>query len=485
MAKTLGVKATAMKAIAKKIAKTIAKKIAKKRERVVDTKGLRAAKKATIMTKEEWARLQKGMAERWPAPEYMKQAHPSNFGPMSFRAETFEIMSRMKADTKIAYRPHAKAPGSAKTPNKSHARYEGYMRAKTAEVALECGAWPADWCWDYERGHLWVDTKTLRDEAVDISQLVEMLVDISPVDKAVFNWYRKQMAKKLGLKLKDLLSQSPGESMVMRAHRLVAQREAKAILAECQKKSRRVSDADVTQVLEWWGFARNANRINVMQEGESWVHSDTLGLLRDRCGDIHLTKSTVTYPEVVTLINKWLSDRLPKDVQPFVWTSLNVNKNYAAYIHRDGNNFGPSMISAFGDFTGGNLNYFPDDDGKGDPAKLLKGHKKISMDLSDGLALFNGNSAHSVDDFKGNRFSIVFFALGCHAKMKDAERKSLTNIGFAVPTLEQDPYELLRPPNKKQSVASPMNKHLPASRYWKKASLVSGGLKRSHSAQGE
>lgn len=430
------------------------------------------------MTKDQWVKLQKGMVEKWPVPEYMKQVRPNSKGHTSYRAETLEIMSRMKADTKIAYRPHAKAPGSAKTPNKSHVRYEAYMSAKNAAMALKCGAWPIDWCWDYERGYLSVETDTLRDEAVDISQLVDMLVDITPVDKAVFNWYRKEMAKKLGLKLTDLLCQGPGESMIMRAHRLVAQREARAIMVECQKKGQHVSDDDLTSVLEWWGFARNGARLNVMQEGQTWVYSDTLGLLRDRCGDIHLTSSTVRYPEVVTLINTWLTNRLPKEAQPFVWTSLNVNKNYAANIHRDGNNFGPSMISAFGDFSGGQLNYFPDDDGKGDPAKLMKGHKKETMNLGEGLALFNGNCAHSVEDFKGNRFSIVFFALGCHSKMKDAERTSLKNIGFSVPKKDQNPYELLRPPEKKQ-IASPVSKHLPASRYWKKASLVSGLIKRS------
>ena len=32
----------------------------------------------------------------------------------------------------------------------------------------------------------------------------------------------------------------------------------------------------------------------------------------------------------------------------FKFTSLSLNKNYAAKIHRDENNLGPSMIAAFG-----------------------------------------------------------------------------------------------------------------------------------------
>jgi len=468
----------ASKAVAStKIVKTSAKKI-----RSLDVKGLRAAKQATKMTKEKWVKLQLGMAEKWSVPIYMQQSRPDGKGHTCYRDETFELMSRFKADTKIAYRPHAKAPGSSTTPSKSHVRYEKYMRATAAAQALKLGAWPQDWCWDYERGYIKVDEKTLRDEPIDISQLVDDS-GLTAVDRAVYQWYRKELAKKLGLNYKDLsVGKGSQETTIMRAHRLVAQREATAVLEHCSKASRRVTDQELTTVLAAWGFARNVNRVNVMKEGQNWVWSDTLGLLRDRIGDIHLTQSSIKYPEVVMVINKWLSDRLPKDAQPFVWTSLNVNKDYAASVHRDGNNFGPSMISAFGEFSGGKLNYYPDDDGKGEPEKLEKGnHKKEAFDLRNGLALFNGNCAHSVDDFKGHRFSIVFFTLGCHSKMKEEDRPGLETMGFAVPKKDQNPHELLRPPHKKQSVASPLAMRLPASRFWTKASLASsGGQKRKH-----
>lgn len=472
-------KAAASKPVGK-VAKSAATAV---KTRVKDVQGLRAAKKATSMTREQWLTLQKGMAEKWPAPAYMQQKIEGK-SHNCYRDETFELMSRFHAGTKITYRPHAKAPGSAGTPNKSHVRYEKYMGAKTAAQALVLGAWPADWCWDFERGFIRVDKSTLREEPIDISQVTDES-KLTDVDNAVYQWYRKELARKLGLSYKDLfVDKGSQESTIMRAHRLVAQREAKGILAACEKAKRKVSDSELTTVLTQWGFARNPNRVNVMREGQSWVWSDTLGLLRDRIGDIHLTQSSEKYPEFVGVINKWLMDRLPADMKPFVWTSLNVNKNYAAYIHRDGNNFGPSMISAFGDFTGGELNYYPDDDGKGEPGKLLKGtHKKDSFDLGNGLALFNGNSAHSVNDFEGNRFSIVFFTLGCHAKMKDADRAGLGELGFAVPKSDQDPHELLRPPCKKRAPASPTSKSLPAVRYWSKAALAgprTAGQKRKH-----
>merc|ERR1739848_471638 len=95
---------------------------------------------------------------------------------------------------------------------------------------------------------------------------------------------------------------------------------------------------------------------------------------------------------VPRLLNRWLLDRLPSDMKDFKFTSLNLNCNYAAKLHRDGNNFGPSMIRAFGQFTGGELNYWPEDDRKTQPKlELLSDERKKVLELNKGLALFNGN----------------------------------------------------------------------------------------------
>lgn len=448
-------------------------KAMKRAERQVDTKGLAAAKKETTMTSEEWKALQKGMKEKWPVPDYMSQPHPENKGHTSYREETFLKMTRMQASTVISYRPHAKSPGS-----KSHVRYEKYAKAKTAGEALKKGAWPADWCWDYERGFLVIDENGLREEAIDISQVQDKEAKkLTDVDHAVFGWYKKELCKKLNLSQKELSADHGcGEGLIVRAHRLYAQKQAQRILQSAEKEKRIISDEELTEVLNEWGFARNVTRVNVMQEGQHFVWSDTLGLLRDRTGDIHCTRPSHVYPEVLKVMNKWLKDRLPDDVKPFVWTSLNVNKNYAAAIHRDGNNFGPSMIGAFGKFSGGELNYWPEDDGKIDLDELQKGgkHEKEHMNLGNGLALFNGNCAHSVNDFNGNRFSIVWFAGSFHVKMSDKVRKELESLDFNVPVPDQDPFELLRPPKKKEGLASPQKKkNLPSSRYWTRQELVS------------
>jgi len=439
-----------------------------KRRRVVDAS---EAKAAATMTSDEWRRLQVGMKEQWPQPDYMMVPHPEKRGHTCYRDETFQLVTRWMDETRISYRPHAKAPGS-----KSHVRYEEYSRATTVGEALRLGTFPQDWCWDYERGYIKA-SGPFRDEPLDPTTVPEGY-QLTDVDNAVMQWYRKELVKKYGFQMKDVMDGKGSGTFIMRVHRLAATREATQILAECSRDDRRVSDADVVRVLSHWGFNRNVTRQNVMQKDVKWVWSDTLGLLRDRTGDIHLTEATHGYPLVVEVLSRWLTDRLPPDARDFSWTSFNLNKNYAAKIHRDGNNFGPSMISAFGDFTGGALKYYTFDDGKVDLDELdAKKDQARELQLNKGLALFNGNTAHSVNDFEGTRFSIVYFTLGCHAKMKQADRDKLQSMGVKTPKVDEDPFKIICPPlgerasRRYTTVATPLRAELPPFRYWEKECL--------------
>ena len=86
---------------------------------------------------------------------------------------------------------------------------------------------------------------------------------------------------------------------------------------------------------------------------------------------------------------------------------------YAARLHRDGNNAGPSLTRAFGDFTGGRLLYYPDDDGR-HALEQLREQDAIPTRTKDGFLLFDGNRAHSVEPFCGERYSLVFFSIGSY-----------------------------------------------------------------------
>jgi len=427
--------------------------------------GKEEAKAAATMTSAEWKALQKGMKEKWPQPKYITDNLEPERSHTSYRDETYELITRWMSETKIEYRPHAKAPGT-----KSHVRYEKYSVAKTVGEAFELGIYPADWCWDYERGFIKV-LGPVRADPIDPVNCFDTK-ELTDVDKCIYRWSVKELAKKCGLSLQDLRDNAhTGESAIMRAHRLVSQRTAKAALLAAKKEGRCVTDGEVLKTLHEWGFARNPNRNNVMPDGRDWVWSDTVGLMRDRTGDIHLTKATTNYPEVTEIINKWLTDRLPAEAKNFKFTSLNLNKNYAARMHRDGNNFGPSMICAFGAFQGGELNYWYEDN-KEEGLDKLEGRPKESLKLGQGLALFNGNSAHSVEKFEGERYSVVYFTAGCHAKAKPEDRATLQKLGMPYPSPDEEQYALLRPPRGYTKPGKEAASEPPAFRYWPRAALA-------------
>merc|ERR1712066_500621 len=107
---------------------------------------------------------------------------------------------------------------------------------------------------------------------------------------------------------------------------------------------------------------------------------------------------------------------------------------------------GPSMIKAFGDFSGGALCVFPEDDrDKKDVCKLPASDKQ-RLNIKDNLAMFNGNSAHEVENFSGERLSVVYFTLGCHDRAKDEDVEFLKKLGFPFPAKDENPHKHLRPP---------------------------------------
>lgn len=395
----------------------------------------KVVRRATEMTREEWLQHQEGMDAKWPLPAYMNGQKGHNH----YKDETYSIVTCWTANTRIRYRPHAKAPGS-----KSHLRYERYSQAKTVGEALEMGTYPSDWCWDYERGFLKVIGGTLRDEPLDITSVAEG--ELTPVDLAIHTWHKRELAKKYGVKVSDL-STGQGESATMRGERLLAQKAAKDALEAADKEGRGITDEEVLSTLKQWAFSKTAARQNVLPPGQECVLSDTLGLSAADCqqgSTTHLTAATRRYPQVAELIARWLTERMPDEARDFKFTSMHLNSNYAARMHRDEGNLGPCFIRAFGDFEGGELQYWPED--AGGALEFLPEDQREVLDVKEGLTLLNGNCAHAVEDFTGNRYSVVYFTTACHAQMSDDDRAKLQQMGFPTPAANEDAYKLLRPP---------------------------------------
>lgn len=200
------------------------------------------------------------------------------------------------------------------------------------------------------------------------------------------------------------------------------------------------SNDEALQVLQGWGFSKNSNRQNVLPEGKDWVASDTLGFVIPQDGS-HvpvISKATKGHESVFRLLHRWVQGRLPEffSDRELPCTSMSLNKGYAAKLHRDGRNAGPSVAVAVGDFTGGRLKYWPSDDGRMDLEVLRTRPNKI-LDTKNAPVIFDGNLGHEVETFDGERFSVVLFT--CPKRDRISESMALeasTKMGVAIPSDE-------------------------------------------------
>jgi len=372
---------------------------------------------------------------------------------MVYEESTYDYVAKWTEKTQIKYVPHAK-----KGNTKSAERYEQYSQARTVGEALLLGAKAEDFLHDYQRKFIEIKRlKPHKDGSIEEQrEASESFFAHFPPGAAKAlrartekTFHALMLAEALGVDLQDAQKLREGnETLEMTVGRLLADRTAQVVLEAVQKEGRRVTEHEVLSVLRLWQFKKNDTRLNVLPEGQEWVHSDTFGLIRSRDGRYMVTNPTREYPHVTELLNTFLKDRSPPQLGGgyFPCTSISLNSGYAAKRHRDGGNQGPSMIRGFGDFTGGQLAYWPDDD-KSCAVESLVHEDRIPMDISKGLVLFDGNRGHEVDSFEGERFSVVWFSLGKFWKVQQEERDFLTHCGFTIPEgPDMGPISKLLPP---------------------------------------
>ena len=92
-----------------------------------------------------------------------------------------------------------------------------------------------------------------------------------------------------------------------------------------------ISDDKVLRVLRMSQFTENTTRVNVMPQNATFVLSDTLGLVSTRNGKVTASRLTKRYPAVFQILARWLRQAWPLPHFPF--TSISVNKNYAARMY--------------------------------------------------------------------------------------------------------------------------------------------------------
>lgn len=366
--------------------------------------------------------------------------------PVTYNDKAYAEVMTWTQDTKIKYAPNKKS-------GKSFHRYGAYMNAKTVGESLAKGSKGLDLLFDFEKGLLWPVGGPKRKCPPDIIGMPkEERAKLNKTDSMLAKMYAKWKVWKKTFKqleehgvtrkeLKDLNdSQDPEggkDSIIVAIGRREAQTKARQILDRVKKEGRPVMDSEVLACLQLWGFKENTNRGNVMPDGEKFVHSDTIGMIKmSTCERTLLTLGTKRYPEFTELITRWFHEQLPDDLKDkFVYTSVNINKNYAGKLHRDGNNCGPSFIKAFGKFSGGELNYWPSDNKKTPLEEFdLDDKEKLTVGIKDKLMLFDGNRGHFVNSFKGERFSLVFFSIRTWNKVPKEDAREAARCGIPLPT---------------------------------------------------
>jgi len=363
---------------------------------------------------------------------------------MKFATESYELISRFTSKTRVKYAPNPKRPGS-----KSFVRYAKYENAKTVGEALKhCK--PVDLLWEYEHGDLKVLGGPMAEQPACVAPpstdpAIQILAKFRggagnslKMDPAT----RKKLrgfAEKFGLDLDEIHEgagkQCNRESSDIQTARWIANEFARRKLATGKK----LTDQDIVDVLRVWGFVENEGRVNVLPKGVKAVHSDTLGVVRDRAGNWNIMEATTQYEHFTKMMCQWFTSSMGADIpRDFCFSGININHNYAGRRHRDAGNEGPSAIKAIGKFSGGKLNYFPKDFKEPGRCEVedLDPKDSVALDLSKKFAFFNGNNAHGVQPFKGERFSLVYFSYKKFWKVSEEGQRKLHKLGFKLGTIK-------------------------------------------------
>lgn len=190
------------------------------------------------------------------------------------------------------------------------------------------------------------------------------------------------------------------------------------------------ADSDVLAVLQGWGFAKNMLRPKLCKDGQGWCKSDTFGL--SKMQGVHIVLCTERFTAMHKFLAMWIRWKLPEAV----FTTIVVNSNFECQRHRDGKNLGPTVLLALGPFTGGALRVWLGDSGATDVDKLKVADAKV-VELEHQKCvpyLFDGNCAHEVLPFEGERFTVMAFCLKGYEAATPHEVEKLKQMGYPFPT---------------------------------------------------
>lgn len=129
--------------------------------------------------------------------------------------------------------------------------------------------------------------------------------------------------------------------------------------------------------------------------GTTWrgYLSPTKNRTKDEETGLYKTKVYDLHPELKDVFKEFADYHFPD----FVYTQVQMNKNFNCPPHRDKKNIGESVLCCFGNFTGGETCLYIDE-------KIVKINSQEQPQRFDGSKIL-----HWVQQHKGTRYSLVFF----------------------------------------------------------------------------
>ena len=163
-------------------------------------------------------------------------------------------------------------------------------------------------------------------------------------------------------------------------------------------------------------------------------------------GGMHgLCNKTYEYGNFVSYMNNFLKVNLPEESEGKAkWTSFSVNRNLPTNLHRDEHNH-PGMTAyalGCGTYSGGGLwveKAADEDDGDQEwtTKELTNGNYVVgkALDTKNRVVEFFPKRWHTVEDWTGDRWSVVAYTTRGAADATDREKKALRSRGFPFPDL--------------------------------------------------
>lgn len=196
-------------------------------------------------------------------------------------------------------------------------------------------------------------------------------------------------------------------SQRIKANNLVEYLRAPPVPAPCPLDSAVLSELEATT------FIRLMSRHNTRVDAEARPQGMCLGALKSWCKGVNLSSATSEHPHLARLCCDLIRAAKPD----FLFTSIQVNKNYASALHVDSGNLGPSLIIGFGDYKRGNVYV----------------HGMGELPVHNQWQLFDGNVPHLTCPFVGNRYTLIFFTNQSYDLVPPKDVEQMRQLGFHWP----------------------------------------------------